>query len=171
MAGSERVRLRRLGPDDWRDWRALRLRALAESPEAFGSTLAEWSGPGDLEERWRARLALPGARNLLARLEGPGGEGDVGMASGLREGDRVGLVSMWVAPEARGRGVGDALVAAVVDGAREDGASVVRLDVAEGNDPALALYLRHGFVLTGELGDLMADGVRRERVMERVLRG
>jgi hypothetical protein len=35
----------------------LRLAALAEAPAAFGSTLSDWSGPGDTEERWRARLA------------------------------------------------------------------------------------------------------------------
>jgi hypothetical protein len=49
-------RLRVLTPDDWRLWRTLRLLALEESPEAFGATLAEWTGPGDAEDRWRGRL-------------------------------------------------------------------------------------------------------------------
>ena len=42
--------------DGWRLWRELRLAALAEAPAAFGSTLAEWSGAVDTEQRWRARL-------------------------------------------------------------------------------------------------------------------
>ena len=45
-----------LNPGDWWLWRELRLAALAEAPAAFSSTLAEWSGAGDTEQRWRARL-------------------------------------------------------------------------------------------------------------------
>lgn len=50
------------------------------------------------------------------------------------------------------------------------GARRLRLDVADGNSAASLLYLRNGFSFTGELGDLMADGVRRERVMAKKLR-
>jgi hypothetical protein len=45
-----------LSEQDWRDWRNMRLQALADAPAAFGSTLAEWSGASDREERWRSRL-------------------------------------------------------------------------------------------------------------------
>jgi hypothetical protein len=46
-----------LTPNDWRQWRELRLAALAEAPAVFGSTLADWTGEGDTEDRWRARLS------------------------------------------------------------------------------------------------------------------
>jgi hypothetical protein len=36
------IELRFLTPDDWSVWRSLRLSALAESPGAFGSRLADW---------------------------------------------------------------------------------------------------------------------------------
>lgn len=153
--------------DDWRLWRQLRLEALAEAPHAFGSRLSDWQGDGDREDRWRDRLRIEGSHNLVALVDGV----PSGMASGV-PGDRDGvveLISMWVAPPARGSGVADVLVADVEHWARSVGADVVRLDVAEGNDPAAALYERHGFAYTGELGDLMADGVRRERVMEKRL--
>ena len=54
---SSEFNFRRLTEDDWTLWRDVRLRALADSPGAFGSTLGYWSGPGDREERWRSRLA------------------------------------------------------------------------------------------------------------------
>ena len=46
-----------LTPADWCQLRALRLAGLAEAPAAFGSALAEWTGKGDTEHRWRARLS------------------------------------------------------------------------------------------------------------------
>jgi ribosomal protein S18 acetylase RimI-like enzyme len=52
---------------------------------------------------------------------------------------------MWVAPEARGRGVGDALIAAVEQWARRSGAGTLLLSVAAGNAAAAALYRRNGF--------------------------
>lgn len=161
--------LRLLTPDDWRAWRDLRLAALAEAPHAFGSTLADWQGAGDREERWRGRLALPGSRNLLAYLDGE----PVGMASGVPAEDGsedVELVSMWVAPSARGRGVGGALVRAVETWARSVDAGTLRLAVAEGNEAAARLYARHAFVDTGERV-LMPDGLRHERVLAKPLRG
>jgi ribosomal protein S18 acetylase RimI-like enzyme len=66
---------------------------------------------------------------------------------------------MWVSPKARGRGVGDRLIGAVVEWAR-----AVTLAVSEGNAAATALYRRHGFVDTGERQD-MPDGVRQEWIM------
>lgn len=95
----------------------------------------------------------------------------VGMASGVpasNDSDAE-LISMWVAPTARGRGVGDILVQQVERWARNTGARILRLDVSDGNRAASDLYQRNGFDYTGEQGDLMADGVRWERVMAKQL--
>ena len=78
------------------------------------------------------------------------------------------LLSLWVAPFARGRGVSDALVTSVCDWAREMGAERVALHVVEGNDPASGLYLRHGFVDMGPVPGTAVGG-RLEHRMERVL--
>lgn len=156
-----------LTPDDWATWRHLRLAALGEAPYAFGSRLADWTGDGDAEERWRARLGIPESHNVVAMLDGHG----VGMASGVPTSHvgTVELISMWVAPGARGRGVGDLLIRDIERWAVSNGAGVLRLSVAENNARAATLYQRHGFQYTGELGDMMADGVHRERIMEKAM--
>ncbi|MEV6371493.1 GNAT family N-acetyltransferase [Micromonospora musae] len=152
---------------DWKIWRELRLTALTEAPYAFGSQLADWQGDGDREDRWRSRLAIAGSYNVVAILDGQ----PVGMASGVPT-DRDGvveLISMYVAPVGRGRGVGDHLLHSVEQWARQVGAGTLRLAVVEGNENASALYRRNGFHDTGELGDLMPDGVRREHIMAKPL--
>lgn len=62
------------------------------------------------------------------------------------------LEMLFVADEARGRGVGGALLREAVS--RH---GVTRVDVNEQNPAATAFYLRHGFVRTGR-SDLDADG-------------
>lgn len=145
----------------------LRLAALAEAPYAFGSLLADWQGQNDREDRWRSRLSIPGSFNVVAEIN----DQPVGMSSGVPTTDDsiFELISMWIAPSARGRGVGDALVQEVERWARNRGARILRLDVADGNRAAAALYQRNGFGYTGEQGDLMADGVRREPIMAKQL--
>ncbi|MBV1850090.1 GNAT family N-acetyltransferase [Catellatospora tritici] len=156
------IEIQVLTPDDWPLWRELRLAALAEAPSAFGSTLADWTGPGDREDRWRARLELPGSHNLIARLDGQ----PVGMAGGV-PGEQPGhteLISMWVSPAGRGKGVADALITEVAAWSRTQGVPELRLMVAVDNAPALALYRRCGFAQTGH-EQAMPDGVRRELEM------
>jgi GNAT superfamily N-acetyltransferase len=145
------ISIRRLTPDDWRDWRNLRLAALREAPYAFGSALADWQGAGDTEERWRARL-MSVEFNAIALLD----QADAGMVSGSLEGEQPELISMWVVPSARGRGVGDALIGSVIDWARSAGRDTLVLQLVEGNEHAAALYRRNGFEDRGLVAD--ADG-------------
>ena len=88
-----------LGGDDWATWRDIRLRALRESPSAFGSTYdREEAFP---EAVWRDELAEPASVSVLVEAAGR----PVRMAGGFP--DLPGLlhvVAMWVDPVARGRG-------------------------------------------------------------------
>jgi len=158
-----------MGPGDWERVRAVRLRALADAPDAFGTRLRE--DEARAPESWQERLSASSAATFLATLDGE----DVGLAVGAdydgREGT-AGLFSMWVAPEARGSGVGSLLVDAVVSWAREAAYARVVLDVADDNAAAIRLYERKGFERTGATGSLPAP---REHIREHeralVLRG
>lgn len=159
------VSSRALTADDWPLWRQVRLAALAEAPDAFKARLEDWHRGG--EQRWRSRLEASGTYNVVALLDGQ----PVGMASGIRGDDGVSeLRSVWVSPRARGRGVGDLLIGAVETWARELGATALKLAVIPGNERAIALYERSGFVATGERGDLLFDAATSERVMIKALR-
>lgn len=61
------------------------------------------------------------------------------------ENDRFLMDGLFVAPEARGNGVGTALLDAVVDEAKRRGYAQVRLDVVDTNPRAKALYRHVGF--------------------------
>ena len=60
-------------------------------------------------------------------------------------------LALAVAPEWRRQGIGSACLAALLDTARRAGCAAVSLSV-EMENPALALYRRHGFVPVGQSG-------------------
>jgi ribosomal protein S18 acetylase RimI-like enzyme len=142
--------IQRLAEADWALARDLRLRALADAPDAFAATLADEVGFS--ETRWRGRLANAHAATFVA------GDGDrhEGIVVGGPFEDAAGLFSLWVAPEARGRGLGVSLVEAVIAWARDEGHARLLLDVGDHNAAAIALYAALGFERTGRTGTLPA---------------
>ena len=77
---------------------------------------------------------------------------------------------MWVAPEARKRGVGVALVQAVIEWAQSEGYYRIILDVGDTNTPAIRLYQSCGFIRTGRTGTLPPPRQYiGEHEMERIL--
>ncbi len=149
--GKCRIDIQRLAAHEAPRLRAIRLRALAESPDAFATTCDEAAAlPPD---SWAAQLQS--MATFAAVVDGE----DVGLVRGVRDDartDTAWLISMWVAPEVRGQGVGEALVDAVVEWARAGGARRVLLDVGDHNRPAIALYSRMGFEPNGRTGSLPA---------------
>lgn len=138
------VVVRPVRPEEWRELRDLRLAALATDEDAFGSTLALARARGD--DAWRAyAYDGPDSVTFVASCEGRW----VGMARGRAHDGEGGLYGMWVAPDARGAGVGRRLVEAVLDWADARGIPRIVLGVAEARAAARALYARCGFVPTG----------------------
>ena len=145
---------------DWETLRQLRLRALADAPDAFASTLeAEVAFP---DEVWRQRAeGGPASATVIAREGGV----DVGLVRVFAEPDvpgRMHLVSMWVDPNYRRRGVARALVAQAVRWAAERGAREVSLWVADHNTAARRLYEQLGFRPTAERQPLPSNSARSE---------
>lgn len=140
--------------DDWARVRDIRLRALREDAFAFGSSLEREER--FKEKHWRMRVRT--VPTWLAAAD----DGEVlGLISMLQEPgsptDDRHVVSLWVAPEARRRGVGWALLDAIRQAAIADGARTVSLWLVDGNNAAGDLYVRAGFTRTGERMKLPRD--------------
>ena len=170
------VRVRRIAPDEGAALRSLRLRALAEEPEAFGESVAEAEARDEAEYAARARAASDGDRRawFLAERSGPVQASvetvAVGLAMGRRRPpDDCMMFSVWVARSARGAGVGRALVDAVAGWAQAWDARRLVLWVYRSNVDAVRFYERLGFRLesTGPDADLGAphDALAMERLL------
>ncbi len=133
-------------------FRAIRRRAIGESPRAFGSTPAEIEARPPRYWEERARQGAEGVDNVL--LVADHGATWVGVVAGFLDDAAsargVDVVSMWVDPAYRGQGLGRALIEAVLDWARERRAVQATLWVTENNAPAMTLYRRAGFTETGD---------------------
>jgi GNAT superfamily N-acetyltransferase len=140
------VQIREVGADGWQAMRDVRLAALRDAPDAFASTYEREAGFAEAD--WQRRIA--GGGNFLAYAPELGAA-PAGIVGGFEAGPgTVELVSLWVRPEARGHGIGQALVQAVAGWARAKGMFRVHLWVAENNDHARLLYARCGFSPTAE---------------------
>jgi ribosomal protein S18 acetylase RimI-like enzyme len=126
-----------------------RLRALQDTPNAFGSTYTRESQLSD--DEWKGRAI---------RWSGESGIGflafDDGTACGIAgsflhpdDPSHAQLISMWTAPSYRQRGIGRMLIDEVVAWARLRGATLLDLFVVSGNESAERFYERLGFVRTG----------------------
>jgi len=152
--------VREVGGDDWRTWREIRLRALRDSPSAFGSTYAREEAL--TERHWRDRVGDPDGVCVLVEDDGT----QVGMGGGFQ--DLPGflhVVAMWVAPAHRGRGVGQAVLHGIDAWARERGLRL-HLDVNTANAGARRSYELFGFAATGETRPLREGS---EELVERMV--
>lgn len=178
-------RVRRTDTELLRD---VRLRALADAPFAFGSTVARELGFPDAFWEQRAAESEDGEHGVV--FVATRGSTGIGMAGGFVPPQRQqtdaagesakartadGLVvlvwGMWVDPTARRAGLGRDLLWSVLGWARQRGAVTVRLAVTEGeaSAPACALYETLGFVATGERDALESNPTLTLRWLQRSL--
>ena len=142
------VTVRSLGEEDWQEFRAIRLAALRDSPDAFAASVD--AEEGFEEDFWRLRLRRS-TRLVAVLLEVEGSTvgqsvGVVSLGEGKDEEGRVAeIFGLWVAPDARGTGVATKLVEASADRARRDGRTHVSYWVGTDNGRAVAFASGIGF--------------------------
>ena len=137
--------------NEWTIYKDLRLAALAESPDAFGSTFAKETQRTDAE--WASRLFV-GIRShwdfpALAEID----NSPIGLAWGRIEESNPALANLyqvWVSPAYRRLGAGQRLLEAVISWAIGKQADYLELSVTCGDTPATRLYTRAGFVPVGQ---------------------
>ncbi len=93
--------------------------------------------------------------------------GYAGMFSVLDEGN---IANIAVFPEYRRKGIGEALLLALIQYGREAELSVMFLEVREGNLPALSLYRKLGFTETGYRRNYYHDPEEGARIMMKELK-
>jgi ribosomal protein S18 acetylase RimI-like enzyme len=148
-------------------FKEVRLRALQDTPQAFGSTYAREAAFSDAEwlqraKRWNGETGI----GFLAIDDGT----PCGIAGAfLNEDDRTRalLVSMWTAPTHRRKAIGRRLVDQVLEWARLRNATTLLLMVTCTNDPAIRFYERLGFTRTGRTEPYPNDPALIEYEMSR----
>jgi ribosomal protein S18 acetylase RimI-like enzyme len=130
-------------------YKAVRLRALSDSPSAFGSTYARESQFTDAD--WQQRAVNLCTSRSIGYLAYDNDEYCGIAVSFLKEQNpqHAELMSMWVAPGHRRSGTGRLLVDAIETWARHRGADTFQLMVTRENIAAIAFYQRLGFTPTG----------------------
>jgi GNAT superfamily N-acetyltransferase len=164
--------IRRIRPDEVEVYRAFRLRALADAPEAFADSygLAVARPPA----AWQQRVAQTsaGVDNVLMVASDAATDAWLGMTGCFVENQEDGValvVSVWVAPEARRRGLARRLLDAVVAWARERQVGTLRLWVVESNLRARGLYEGAGFSPSGKVQPLPSNPGLQEIEMVRAV--
>jgi ribosomal protein S18 acetylase RimI-like enzyme len=137
--------IRQIQKEDWQRLRDVRLRALAQAPEAYLETYANASSFPD--ELWMER-ATPDDEGCSFAVERDGRFDGLVSCFVADDPATVFLVAMWVTPELRGTALASELVEQVVDWAREHRAERVCLSVEPENERAARLYEKCGFAET-----------------------
>jgi ribosomal protein S18 acetylase RimI-like enzyme len=151
-------------------YKAIRLRALQDTPAAFGSTYARESQFTDAD--WQQRTANLCTLRSIGYLARELDEYCGIAVSFLNEQNpqHAELMSMWVAPERRRTNTGRLLVDAIESWAHRSGAHTLQLMVTNINVAAISFYQRLGFTQTGRTEPYPNDPALTEYEMSKSLR-
>jgi ribosomal protein S18 acetylase RimI-like enzyme len=166
------VTIARLGPCDWQEFKLLRLQALATDPQAFLASYDDCRSWPDLIWREQLEAAAGGSESwLLFARRGHVLTGMIG-AHLTEEPGVAEIGSVFVTPEARGHGLGAALMEAMLQELRGNRAlGTARLHVNVAQAAAIHIYTCLGFAIAGYDREILGDGIAHTcHLMERSLR-
>lgn len=154
------IRFRPLHADEWEAFQALRLRSIADMPEAIYPTYEEERSRSP--EQIRARITRTEHQLVFGAYQD---EELVGIAGLRREAllqvaHKAILWGVFVHPDRRGGGIARRMLEALFEHARGIGVRQVHLNVNVANPRASALYRSMGFVSYGREPDAMQVGGR-----------
>jgi L-amino acid N-acyltransferase YncA len=133
--------INKMNRGDWEQVRAIYIEGIATGHATFEAEAPEW-------EKWdSAHLAEP---RLAARLGGHvAGWAALGRVSPRSVYSGVAEVSIYVGAKYRGQGIGDALLAALVDASEKKGIWTLQAGIFPENISSIELHKKHGFRVLG----------------------
>jgi ribosomal protein S18 acetylase RimI-like enzyme len=169
---TNKIQIGRLPPEKWQAYKALRLRALHDAPQAFSESFEKAQAYPD--ERWQQRATEGYAGKVSLMVFASEGEQLVGMMGAFfpQHDPSVALiVGVYVVPEARGKGISKKLMAALLHELKANPRiSKAALSVNKGQLAAINLYASFGFQVVGEEHVQLGDGNYYDaHLMERLL--
>ncbi|MFC5049115.1 GNAT family N-acetyltransferase [Rubritalea spongiae] len=138
--------IKRVSKGESQLYKTLRLKALKDSPSAFGATYEDAVLRSDQSWQDQSDAAAEGSDKAIFLINEPSISG---MAAIYREeeGSSIGqLFQMWVSPEARGSNTAKDILQYALSWAEEHRYSKILAEVTKGNTRALKFYKKFGFV-------------------------
>lgn len=157
------VEIVRLPITEWQSYKSLRLRALKEDPQAFGSSYEKEIQHPD--EKWQSRLA-DNELLVFAKMNGL----VVGMMGAFQtDSDKISnsatVYGVYVSSEARGKGISGKLIEELLNLLKGNDIATANLTVNKDQQAAVGLYKKYGFWVTGEEESIMGDGLKHTELL------
>ena len=162
--------VRRIGLDEGTRYRDIRLTSLADSPDAFSTTL-ESANARSLQS-WSDQADAAAAGQDRAIFMALYDDQPVGIAALYRDTEDQGLgdvVQVWVASAHRGGRVAGALLDSLVSWARDSGFERLSAWVNDENRRAARFFGKHGFEMTSETEPFRPGFDQAARLMTRIV--
>lgn len=165
------ILIEQITPDNWREYKEIRLKSLQGDPQAFGSTYeAELQFS---EEKWKERSTNKNTITLVAK-EGKELVGIVGAHWENYEKTKhiAHIWGMFVDKDYRGQGIGKMLMEEIERRAKQRGQTKkIKLEVVVKQEVALEMYKKLGYRLVGKQekqlrsGDVYMDSYLMEKLL------